>query len=251
MAQTVTQTTTSRSVDEISEVSLEAGAMVAGRYRLERELGRGGFAVTWQARDQTTGAAVAVKVLSLRSIDHWKAIELFEREARVLHNLGHPQIPKYLDFIAPATSLRATRPRTRDRRQCCLTTRGATPSTCRLQPPNCVLPRRAGAQGVHSPCGRGAASHGTAARALSTDAAAHSPRAAYPAWSALRPTARPRAALFRMSSARFSSRREHEHPLTRRSTRSPGYLRRAAAHPPRTPPAWPLRPTGLPTTRPC
>ncbi len=80
----------------------EIGTLIAGRYRLVRELGRGGFAVTWQAEDLTTHAAVAVKILSLRAVDHWKAVELFEREARVLKNLDHPQIPKYLDFIAPS-----------------------------------------------------------------------------------------------------------------------------------------------------
>lgn len=101
MEPTATQTTTSLSVDETAEPQLGVGALVASRYRLERELGRGGFAVTWQAQDQRTGTNVAVKVLSLRSVDHWKAVELFEREARVLKNLDHPQIPKYLDFIAP------------------------------------------------------------------------------------------------------------------------------------------------------
>ncbi len=50
----------------------------------------------------TTRAVVAVKILSMRTVDHWKAIELFEREARVLRNLDHPQIPKYLDFFAPS-----------------------------------------------------------------------------------------------------------------------------------------------------
>jgi hypothetical protein len=102
MEQTAAQTTTALSMDDTSEARLEKGALIAGRYRLERELGRGGFAVTWQAHDQLSGSAVAVKVLSIRSIDHWKAVELFEREARVLKNLDHPQIPKYLDFIAPA-----------------------------------------------------------------------------------------------------------------------------------------------------
>lgn len=81
--------------------TIKVGTVIGGRYRLVRELGRGGFAVTWEAVDVTTQAPVAVKLLSLRTVDHWKAVELFEREARVLRNLDHPQIPKYLDFIAP------------------------------------------------------------------------------------------------------------------------------------------------------
>ncbi|MBL8786537.1 MAG: serine/threonine protein kinase [Deltaproteobacteria bacterium] len=84
------------------ETRAQVDTLIAGRYRLEHVLGRGGFAVTWLAVDQTTSARVAVKILSLRSVDHWKAVELFEREARVLRNLEHPQIPRYLDFIAPS-----------------------------------------------------------------------------------------------------------------------------------------------------
>lgn len=97
---TATQVTTDTTSD--TEVVEGDPQVVGGRYRLEHELGRGGFAVTWRARDLQSGRAVAVKILSLRTVDHWKAIELFEREAKILRNLDHPQIPKYLDFIAPS-----------------------------------------------------------------------------------------------------------------------------------------------------
>jgi len=94
-------TTAATTTSTVTQTDTVADTIIAGRYRLVRELGRGGFAVTWQGEDLTTRAAVAVKILSLRTVDHWKAVELFEREARVLRQLDHPQIPKYLDFIAP------------------------------------------------------------------------------------------------------------------------------------------------------
>jgi len=77
------------------------GDVLKQRYRLDAILGRGGFAVTWRAHDLQTGQQVAVKELSIRAIEQWRAIELFEREARVLKNLRHPRIPAYVDFIAP------------------------------------------------------------------------------------------------------------------------------------------------------
>jgi hypothetical protein len=78
--------------------------LIAGRYRIERQLGRGGFATTWLAHDLETGRDVAAKVLDIKALDHWKSVELFEREARVLERLDHPRIPRYLDFVAPAES---------------------------------------------------------------------------------------------------------------------------------------------------
>jgi serine/threonine protein kinase len=45
------------------------------------------------------GVAVAVKMLSLRGMNDWKQLQLFEREASTLRALNHPGIPKYLDYF--------------------------------------------------------------------------------------------------------------------------------------------------------
>ena len=37
--------------------------------------------------------------MSLKQLDNWKQVELFQREAEVLKKLDHPQIPKYLDYF--------------------------------------------------------------------------------------------------------------------------------------------------------
>jgi serine/threonine protein kinase len=43
---------------------------------------------------------VAIKALSLRGLrGDWKALELFQREAKTLEALQHPGIPKYLEYF--------------------------------------------------------------------------------------------------------------------------------------------------------
>lgn len=43
---------------------------------------------------------MAIKALSLRGLrGDWKALELFQREAKTLEALQHPGIPKYLEYF--------------------------------------------------------------------------------------------------------------------------------------------------------
>jgi serine/threonine protein kinase len=74
------------------------GDLIADRYRIEQVLGEGGSGIAYGARDRD-GSFIAIKCLSLRAAGSWKAIELFEREARVLALLEHPAIPRYLDYF--------------------------------------------------------------------------------------------------------------------------------------------------------
>ncbi|MGM0557771.1 MAG: serine/threonine protein kinase [Myxococcota bacterium] len=68
-------------------------------YTVDRHIGSGGFGHTYKA---TSGEdeAVALKVLRIEKLDDWKALELFEREARALRGIDHPQIPTYVEFFA-------------------------------------------------------------------------------------------------------------------------------------------------------
>ncbi|MCI0616387.1 serine/threonine protein kinase, partial [bacterium] len=76
-----------------------AGTLLKDRYELVRPLSEGGFATTYLATDRTTGRNCVIKELSWSKVDDWKFIELFEREARVLANLNHPQIPAFIEFF--------------------------------------------------------------------------------------------------------------------------------------------------------
>ena len=73
--------------------------IIAQRYRPVGPLGRGGNGTTYEAEDLTDYKRVAIKALSLRNLKEWKVLELFEREAKILANLDHPAIPKYLDYF--------------------------------------------------------------------------------------------------------------------------------------------------------
>jgi serine/threonine protein kinase len=86
------------------EVEMEntnlSGKVIADRYRLVELLGTGGSGSTYRAIClDNNGVEVAIKILSLRHLNDWKQLELFEREAKVLSQLEHPQIPKYLEYF--------------------------------------------------------------------------------------------------------------------------------------------------------
>jgi serine/threonine protein kinase len=71
----------------------------SGRYRLFGVLGSGAQAHTYDALDESTGTRVAIKRFQVRGARSWKDVELAEREARVLSELSHPNLPKYLDHF--------------------------------------------------------------------------------------------------------------------------------------------------------
>jgi eukaryotic-like serine/threonine-protein kinase len=74
------------------------GALVAGRYRLERILGTGGMASVWLARDKRLGRPVAVKLLSDSLADDDSYLSRFRREARLAAGLSHPNLVSVYDF---------------------------------------------------------------------------------------------------------------------------------------------------------
>jgi serine/threonine protein kinase len=77
----------------------QPGEIINERYRILNTLGQGGVAITYEALDLQSEQRVALKALSLRRMGDWKKIELFEREARILSQLNHPAIPRYLDYF--------------------------------------------------------------------------------------------------------------------------------------------------------
>lgn len=79
-------------MSEVPSTLLVVQAAVAGRYALERELGRGGMGVVYLARDLALDRPVAIKVLppALAGISALR--ERFLREARTAARLSHPHI---------------------------------------------------------------------------------------------------------------------------------------------------------------
>ncbi|MBE9498603.1 serine/threonine protein kinase [Streptomyces sp. GKU 257-1] len=69
--------------------------LLGGRYRLVQQLGEGGMGQVWEARDETLGRPVAVKVISLLTGGGSRGEEArarFLREARITAHLQHPHI---------------------------------------------------------------------------------------------------------------------------------------------------------------
>ncbi|GGW90508.1 serine/threonine-protein kinase [Streptomyces lomondensis] len=77
--------------------------VIAGRYRLEERLGRGGMGVVWRATDQLLGRGVAVKELpydeTLSAADARRRRDRTLREARAVAQLSHPHIIVVHDVV--------------------------------------------------------------------------------------------------------------------------------------------------------
>ncbi len=78
--------------------------LLAGRYRLERRLGRGGMGAVYEALDTALERHVAVKVLREELVANPEAAERFRREARVAAGFTHPNVVTVHDFGVAAGS---------------------------------------------------------------------------------------------------------------------------------------------------
>jgi len=79
---------------------LPPGTLIDRRYQIKRILGRGGFGRTYLASDKRRfGELCVLKEFVPKnqgdSVVAQKLHELFQREAQTLHQLNHPQIPKF------------------------------------------------------------------------------------------------------------------------------------------------------------
>src|SRR5919108_2653052 len=104
--------------------TLRGGGVVADRYRLEDEIGRGGASTIYLAEDLKHGRKVAIKVL--RPVPGYEP-QRFLREIRIAARLAHPQIlplhdsgeiepersdgPRLLYFVMPYAGCESLRDR--------------------------------------------------------------------------------------------------------------------------------------------
>jgi eukaryotic-like serine/threonine-protein kinase len=79
-------------------VAVTAPRLLAGRYQLERRLGRGGMGTVYVALDTALDRRVAAKLLAEDLLGLPEAAERFQREARVAAAFSHPNVVTVHDF---------------------------------------------------------------------------------------------------------------------------------------------------------
>ena len=79
-----------------------AGNLLAGRYRLDEPIGRGGFSEVWRATDAVLLRPVAVKLLHPGHAQQPEALARFQAEARHAAALWHENIAHIYDYDEPA-----------------------------------------------------------------------------------------------------------------------------------------------------
>ena len=87
----------------MSGVVASLAGSTLGRYRLTEKLGHGGMATVYRAEDPTLGREVAVKVMHPFIAERSEAGSRFEREAKAVAGLRHPNIMALHDY-APASA---------------------------------------------------------------------------------------------------------------------------------------------------
>ena len=70
-----------------------------GKYIVESEIGHGGMAVVYLARDPSLGRQIAIKmVLPSKGADAYEFLNRFQNEAKVVASLNHPAIVPIHDY---------------------------------------------------------------------------------------------------------------------------------------------------------
>src|SRR5216684_6963605 len=78
---------------------LPSGAVLADRYEIAEEIGRGGYSVVYRARDRRISADVAIKLLVPPPAAARLARERLRREVQAVRQLSHPNIVAVYDVV--------------------------------------------------------------------------------------------------------------------------------------------------------
>lgn len=75
------------------------GVRLAGRYEIQEQIGIGGMANVYKARDLIDDITVAIKILKDEYIQNEEFLRRFRNEAKAIAGLSHPNIVKVFDVI--------------------------------------------------------------------------------------------------------------------------------------------------------
>jgi hypothetical protein len=82
-----------------SDGELTLGSLLADRYRIEEEIGRGGMGVVYRASDLELDEAVAIKIFAQR-LDDPNLVSRFKQELSLCRSLAHPNVIRHHDIGA-------------------------------------------------------------------------------------------------------------------------------------------------------
>src|SRR5262245_38717591 len=79
-------------------MDLPVGTILGDNYRITRLIGIGGMGAIYEAAHVSSGARVAIKMMSKELSEHPEALARFKREVKVTTELAHPNIIEVVDF---------------------------------------------------------------------------------------------------------------------------------------------------------
>ncbi|MGH3375764.1 MAG: serine/threonine-protein kinase [Actinoallomurus sp.] len=78
-------------------MTVRSGALIAGRYRVERQIGSGGMGAVWLARDERLDRDVAIKRAHPAADE--RRLRQLSREARIAGDIDHPRVVALYDLV--------------------------------------------------------------------------------------------------------------------------------------------------------
>jgi serine/threonine protein kinase len=84
--------------DVVEVIPIRHGMVLAGRYAIEKIIGRGGSGVVVRAHDRDLKAAVAIKILRAELAGQRMWTERLAREVRLARQIQHPHVCRVFDF---------------------------------------------------------------------------------------------------------------------------------------------------------
>ncbi|MGC8763419.1 MAG: protein kinase domain-containing protein [Acidobacteriota bacterium] len=90
--------TIEEALHDLAAQELHPGVLVAGRYEILEELGRGGMGQVFRVRDRELGEEVALKTLRRRPEMTEEARARFLREIKLSRRITHPNVVRVYDF---------------------------------------------------------------------------------------------------------------------------------------------------------
>jgi serine/threonine-protein kinase len=81
-------------------MDLTPGAVIAGRYRVERKVGAGGMGEVWAGEHRLVGSRVAIKTLLAAAALNHEVVARFKREAYILGKIRSDHVARVVDFVA-------------------------------------------------------------------------------------------------------------------------------------------------------